>query len=292
MRRVCAVALVGAVPALLLAACGGDDPGGPGTPPPLTTSSGPAGGAATSVQTLQGATLRLVNFYLPEDGEPVNLDVLPGLAIGDQDGVEPIHTLELGESTDYFAPPASGDAAAMAFFTEGARAVDAKLMQYENTLPAGAQWTVVLSRGDSLDDTPSLAVQNFDDLPDETNGQTDIPAPAAGKGQIVGSAIGLLNVMDDENDSFKYGIPGQGCLAAPSDDLDLNVGGTAQIPFDVDPGTVQVAAYDPVKDIGCAGEPAIDPVEVEVVAGERTYVFAWSRTDDPADRELLVLPTD
>lgn len=288
MRRVCAVAVV---PVLLLAACGDDLPTGGGGLPPLTTPSGPVGGAPTSVQTLEGAKLRVVNFYLPEDGEPVNLDVLPGLAIGDQDGVEPIHTLELGDSTDYFAPPASGDAAVMAFFPEGARAVDDKLMQYENTMPKGAQWTVVLSRGDSLDDTPSLALQVFDDLPDETNGYYDIPAPAAGKGQIVGSAVALVNVMDQDNDSFKYGIPGQGCLAAPSDDLDLNVGGTAQIPFDVDPGTVQVAAYDPEKDIGCAGEPVIDPVEVESAAGERTYVFAWSRTADPADRELFVLPT-
>lgn len=288
MRRVCAVAVV---PVLLLAACGEDVPTGGGGLPPLTTPSGPVGGAPTSVQTLEGAKLRVVNFYLPEDGKPVTLDVLPGLAIGDQDGVEPIHTLELGESTDYFAPPASGDAAAMAFFAEGARAVDAKLMQYENILPAGAQWTVVLSRGDSLDDTPSLALQVFDDLPDETNGYYDIPAPAAGKGQIVGSAVALVNVMDQDNDSFQYGIPGQGCLAAPDDGLNVNVGGTSQVPFDVDPGTVQIAAYDPEQDISCSGEPALDPVEVEIAAGERVYVLAWSRTDDPADRELFVLPT-
>lgn len=288
MRRVCAVAVV---PVLLLAACGEDVPTGGGGLPPLTTPSGPVGGAPTSVQTLEGAKLRVVNFYLPEDGKPVTLDVLPGLAIGDQDGVEPIHTLELGESTDYFVPPASGDAAVMAFFPEGARAVDDKLMQYENTMPKGAQWTVVLSRGDSLDDTPSLALQVFDDLPDETNGYYDIPAPAAGKGQIVGSAVALVNVMDQDNDSFQYGIPGQGCLSAPDEGLNVNVGGTSQVPFDVDPGTVQVAAYDPEQDISCSGEPVLDPVEVEIAAGERVYVLAWSRTDDPADRELFVQPT-
>lgn len=244
---------------------------------------------------MPGVKVRLVNLYLPEQGQPEKVDVLPGLAFGDQLAtLEPIHTLGLGESTDYFEPPATDDksTAAMAFFPEGKRTDDDKLIQYQDSMAPNAQWTVVMTRGDSLDNDskPSMGYHNLDDK-SGPGGQMNVPEPAAGKGQIVGHAGALINVLWQDDNSFTFGIPGKGCLTHTDENLSLNVGGTSAVPFDVDPGTVQLAAYDAV-DVECSGDPEIGPVDVEVVEGKRTYVLVFTRSEDPDGRELLVLPTD
>jgi hypothetical protein len=288
-RRLCAALAVSAV---LLTACGGPDPV-PSGPLPSIPSTGDAT-APTSAPTMAGVKIRLVNLYLPAEGEPEQVDVYSGLAIGDVQG-EPIHTLELGEVTEYFEPPAStpdGEEAALAFFPEGKRAVDDKLIQFTQTMKQGDQWTVVLNRALTSDGTPSMGFQNLNDVTAGDPGQMNVPGPPAGKGQIIGYANALTDVLGQDDNSFNYGIPGKGCLEGPEEaNLDVNVGGTAAVPFDLEPGTVQVAAYDAV-DVECSGKPELEPVEVEVVEGKRTYVMVFTRSEDPADREFLVVPTE
>lgn len=242
---------------------------------------------------MAGVKMRLVHLYLPEEGQAEKVDVYPGLAIGDVQG-EPIHTLELGEVTEYFEPPATedGSTAVLAFFPDGKRRVDDKLVQYQDSMAPNAQWTVVLTRGTERGDgKPSLGYQNLDDQAAD-EGQVNVPAPAAGKGQIIGYAHALTDTLGEDDNSFKYGIPGKGCLTPVGRDNEgVNVGGTQAVPFDTDPGTVQVAAYDGV-DVECSGKPELDPVEVEIVEGKRTYVMVFTRSEDPADREFLVIPTE
>lgn len=280
--------------AALLAGCSGGDPvlERQPAPPAATTDAGP--GSPTTLPTLTGAKIRLVNLYLPPEGQPEKVDVYAGIAIGEEVAGEPIHTLGLGESTEYFEPPATtdGSSAVLSFFPEGVKAVDDLLINFEQTMADGDQWTVVLSRGtERSDGKPPFGFQTIGDKA-AASGQAAVPEPGAGKGQVIGFGGALVNLLGQEDNSFTFGVPGKGCLT-PADPAmqGVNVGGTSVVPFDVDPGTVEVAAYDAV-DVECSGKAEIGPVDVEVTEGRRTYVFTFTRSEDPSDRELLVLPTE
>lgn len=269
----------------LVAGCGGEEPGD--QLPRPTEPAGPA--PSTTPPTAQGVQVRVVNLYVPQQ-PPEAVDLVPDVLFTDPADVTPFDTVALGESTDYFEPPAdNGGWVSMSFFAEGDTDPEGKLFDVHEEMPAGAQRTILLLTSTMTSGNPAMGLQQLDDLAAGADPQSDWPAPKPGKAQVVGNATALNELIPSDENTFLYGSPGAGCLDR-SDPVNFasNVGGTQSIPYDVNPGTVEVAAYA-ASDLECGGDPVIDPAQVEAAEGSRTYVLAWSRSDNLADAELLVL---
>ena len=289
-----AVAL-GAVTAslLLLAACGGgssagssssegastagaDDAGSPST----TAAPAPDPGA----ETVDGAKIRIVNLYAPGGEASGPVVVLAGQRASEEP--EPIETIDFGEVSDYFAPPAPGGNLSFSLYPEGAYEDGDRLMQVSETMVEGDQATLVLTTAENSEGPTGATQTLFEELgPSSTASANVIDEAPSGQGLVLGNARAVEG-LEGTSGGYQFGIPGTGCLE-PSDGNKILVGGTATVPFAVDPGPTEIAAYA-FDDQECAS-PVVGPASVDLGAGDRAYVLVYG---SGPERDLLVLPVD
>jgi hypothetical protein len=99
-------------------------------------------------------------------------------------------------------------------------------------------------------------------------------------------------ILGKGHKGFRFGTPGEGCLSPAGEKsrpgISISIGGRgAALTYDVAPGALQVAAYEIDDGKPCSGTPRIGPVEIDVAAAGRTYLFAYGT--GPDDLRLLPL---
>jgi hypothetical protein len=279
--------------AAILAACGGggsSSEGGAATTEAKTgggaTTTADTGGGSTSASTVEGAKVRIVNLYVPADGTPGSVDVLPGYTAAED--AEAVDTVPFGEAGEYFSPPATSDGRSVfSIYPEGSSSDDDRLMQVDQTIVKGDQVTILLTSGEDLDGKRTGSTQVFFEKagPDSSTEATE-PAPD-GKGLLLGNASAIENLGGDSG-GFTYGVPGSGCLE-DEDESSTLVGGTSTLRYPVEPGDVEVAAYA-FDDNDCSGEPVVGPDTVTLDAGQSAYAFVYGPTS--TDLSFLMVPIE
>ncbi len=286
---------------LLFAACGGG-----GSSKSSATTSPADGGTATNVTTStaaggsggngncftapgpQTAKVRFVNLFTNSTYPSSAIDVWQGYGGNDACGKK-LASLPYGTASDYIDVTASdtaGDWNTTAFVA-GSTTLDHQIISQSETWKGGEQLTIVFEGSDSGSGNPPSAGsdQVFFESHSDVNSSLDA---VPGKALLAIGAASIQYVVKDG--VWVAGNVGQPkCLPAvgDSDTTRNNIGGTSQLPYIVDPGTINLGLYR--RDPGtCTGTPDIGPVTIDAAAGSRTLVFVYGV--DPQNLKLLVLP--
>ncbi|MCU1368968.1 MAG: hypothetical protein JWO77_162 [Ilumatobacteraceae bacterium] len=292
LRRVLGITLA-VVVATGVAACGGGGSASDGSTATtaskgdeaVTTSEGTGGGAPTE-STVEGAKVRIVNLYVPAEGEPGAVEVLAGYTAAED--AQPAATVPFGEAGDYFAPPATSDGRSLfSLYPEGKTSDDDRLMQVDQTIVEGDQVTILLTAGETMEGARTGSTQVFfEQTGPSSNGAATEPAPGD-KGLLLGNASAIENLGGD-TDGFTFGTPGSGCLE-DEDESSTLVGGTSTLRYPVEPGAVNLAAYA-FDDNDCTGPPEVGPATTDLEAGDSAYAFVYSANG--TDLEFLLVPIE
>lgn len=257
-----------------------DTSGGTASP---TTASAPSGGSKTP--TLSGVRYRLVNLYLGPDG-PATIVATPGLRADAK--ATAVASVEYSSVSDPFAPPGRDESTSFSLYRSGEITDDARLIQVIQPGKRGEDWIVLVTGSKEADRVAGTIQLMRGGAPQaDTSGASSLQPPSAGKAQVVASGSGL-GQLDGDASSMRLGVPGQGCLVSSNpEDANTLLGGTSLLPYELDPGSVQLAGYD-LQDSSCSNTPVAPPVTIDAKAGQRTYVYAYGVT--AAERSLLVVP--
>jgi hypothetical protein len=234
------------------------------------------------------AKIRLVNLWVDEGtGAPVDVHMSPLMS----DERPLFQDVGFGTVTATTSVPAD---ARITFYRAGNAASGEEIATHflsSRDLEGGDQLTLVLGYTRPIREGGMTGVvEVFQDTGQFVSG--GMPARPVDGTLLVISVSPANRILGDARDSFTFGSRGQGCLRPagsppPSSGggaITTSLGGTAIITYDVQPGVQQIAAYG--SDTSqCEGSPRIGPVEVDVAAEGRTYLFAYGT--GPNDLRLL-----
>ncbi len=225
-------------------------------------------------------SLRFVNLFAFE-GPPPAVDVYRGF--NDASGRPVVGGLGFGRASDYLSMPEGRQS--FTVYRQGSTTDDGRIGYLTPNVPAKAVVTVLVQ---SNNQTPNPTFFELGSDPD--GGGTGSPPPP-GKALIWSSATAVQRLFSQSSVSFRYGIPGVGCL---SDTLGSVVSDPLvsiyPVAFAVEPGPRPVAAYS-AGDRQCSAPPVAGPVPVNLVAGSTYLVFLYGTGIQVHDLKLLVLPT-
>jgi hypothetical protein len=281
--------LIGLVAALSWAACGGD----------AAESELDAGEIASDADEAvpnddsgddPSATIRFVNLWVDE-GAGVAVDVHMSPLMGGERRL--FQNVAFGTVTETASVPAD---VRFEVYRAGEAGADQQIGTHflsSSDLEAGDRLTLVLGYTRPIREGGMTGgFEVFHDVGDVVSG--GMPARSVDGALLVVSVSPANRVLGDARETFTFGSPGQGCLrpagspppSTSPNAITTSMGGTAVITYDVEPGSHQIAAYgsDAVR---CEGSPRIGPVEVDVAAGGRTYLFAYAVGAD--DLRLLAV---
>jgi hypothetical protein len=163
---------------------------------------------------------------------------------------------------------------------------DALVAQFStvNVDDEGNQHTLVLA---PYDDADGVEVTNYWELPEPAlvgQSANALPPAVAGRGLLVAASdAGELTPV-------YVAAPGAGACTAPQPpaSLDLAVGGTSVLAYEVDPGTNELAFHSfDGQDFDCTGGPVLT-TSVTVEAGQRVLVLLHQ--DDAGELAAMALP--
>ncbi len=297
--------LLVAVAMLTLASCGGGG-GSKASSTPSTSSGG--GGATTTSDSSSGgggngkcfttpgkqtAKVRFVNLFTNSTYPSGDIDVLQGFSATDPCGKK-LATVPYGTASDYVdvtAADESGNWEVAGFAAGVTKDENHQIISQSETWKGGEQVTIVFMSQDPASGNGPTAGSDQAFFEKPTSADSNLPAAPAGKAIVaIGAASTQYTVKDG---SWRAGVAGvSGCLRS-ADDTDTrstNIGGTSQIVYPVDPGTLSLSLYRN-SDTGentCTGNVDIGPVTVDAQAGSRTLVFGYG--PDATHLKLLVLP--
>lgn len=278
---------------LLAAACGGGGGGGGGDEKSdqervqdaidealrdSTASSGDLEVPEAELEKVDGAKLRIANLYAA-DGEGRAIDVYWGF---DADTGKKFATLEYGEVSEYVVPETNatlasesdsdGSDVTVSYYLEGETEFETQIMTEDEAMGDGDQLTFAL--GWSEGGTGGTSQVIF-----EAGGDSPVPDPPGGKALLALVALGVDGV---EGGDFVTFDPGNDCT--PGEDVDI-LGNVAEV-LAIDPGSLEVRAYDANTECATGTEPAT----VDAEAGDRILVLAYGTDKD--DRALAVAPME
>jgi hypothetical protein len=240
-------------------------------------------GATASVGS--GAAVRVVNLVTLR-AKPTEIVVYDTTTAQPAD--RPLTRVAYGSASVYLRPATDqiGPGSTTLSFYRPGRPTNARLLgQWNEILHAGDQVTVLV--GPNLLH-PSPPVPVFTATQWERGGPMPLAVPSAGKALVLGNGFALGVIPRPSTFGVQYGIPGHGCLVPAPDSTGAvhDIGGTDTVPLEVDPGTIQVAAYS-TDDTSCTKRPEIRPVSIQTHPGDRVYVLAFGTQ---RNLHLLVAP--
>jgi hypothetical protein len=246
----------------------------------LLDDLGSGGGSdGPTFEQVDGLEVRFANVYSDDDGGHA-VDVYWGGS--PEDGVLAL-TLEYGEVSDYIPAQIQTDtmieqtSPTMTFTVAGKTDEDSVLMAGIQGTPTGTtQQTFVLGSdrdaGGTVNALFGSIVEEGEDYP--------LSSPPSGKGYLYLVTTGI-DALDDLDGGFVELGSHDTCLTTEM--ADGNAGGAMA----VDPGTVNVEAYD--VNHQCTPEwQATDPIDVSIGDGDRVLLFIYG--PNPDDRQLTVAP--
>lgn len=267
-----------AVSALLIPTCGGE--------PARDEAPGPeVGGGVEAAATTSAATIRIVNLWV-DDGSPAAIDVLMKPMLGEQRPL--FENVAFGATSSAAAIPADVRLEVYRPGESGRGNDVGGLFLDSNDLEAAGHLTVVVSYHPPLTDGgPTAGFDVFHDSGELVIGSMPV-RPV--EGALLVAFVSPMNRVLGSRASLTFGIPGAGCLrpagSTSSGGITTTVGGTAALTYDVPPGMHAIAAWD-AGSTRCEGAPRIGPVDVDVAATSRTYVFAYATA--PEDLRLVAV---
>jgi hypothetical protein len=279
---------------LSLAGCAGEPPEAelPAEEPEAAAEASPPEGAAESGPT---ATIRLVNLWVDGGGggTGASIDVTSKGMFTSEEAL--FEGVGFGEVTGTTTVPADVRLSVYRAGTVGHEEDEGGHFLTDTELEPGSVLTLVVSYHDPITEGGGTAgISIFYDTGPYVAGSMPV-RPVDGV-LLVASATPLAWVLGDDHEALTFGSPDGGCLrpagspapGAGPGAITVSMGGTAAMTYDVTPGTVAVAAWG--KDAtSCGGAPRIGPIDVEVDAEGRTYVFAYGTGLD--DLRLLTVPS-
>lgn len=273
---------------LALAACGSDGGEAESAVPSGTEAESPDppfGGADPD----PAASIRFVNLWV-EDGAGASVDVHMRGMRGDE------HVLfeNVGSGTVTATAPVPPDVWLNVYRADDAGTGDPVATHFlsRSDLGAGTRLTLVLTYFRPIrEGGMASAVGVFQDTGNFITG--GMPARPVDGALLVADLSAVTRVLGETHEPLQFGTPGSGCLrpagspppSAGSGAITTSVGGTAVVTYDVAPGSHRIAAY-PMDDVRCDGPPRVGPVEVDVAADGRTYIFVYAMGPD----DLRLLP--
>jgi hypothetical protein len=286
--QTCLTGSLGLTALIFVGACSGGEP----APDPADRTAAAAESADNAAPAPpDAATIRLANLWI-DSGQPAPVDVIINPILGEDtplfEGVQPgTVTAVSGLPADVWLEVyrqggyGSEEAVGSHFLTENDMRPSDRI-----TLVLG--WTRPLGEGGS-----TAGIDIFFDSGEFVTGT--MPARPVDGGMLVAWVSPLNRRLGENRETLTFGIPGKGCLrpagspppSAGASAITTSIGGTAAITYDVPPGTHPIAAWrsDSPR---CEGDPLIGPVDVTVIAGDRSYLIAWGA--GVSDMRLLFLP--
>lgn len=287
-RSLAALTLV----AVAIAACGGptgNEGGGPTKAPAAPTGAGGGVGGGTGGGTGGGlpshAKVRLVNAYVPLNGDPGPVDVYPQPFV--LDGAKPLITVPYGTVSDWFDPTVADEQGDMflSVYWQGTTGNGNALMSQTETLKGGEMITFFLATASSTQDGGRRygSMQAFFGHP--TGDDFGQPTPGSGKGLLIVDTVGADQVLSDAaTHSWDFSL-GSGCQKAIGDDQYTltAIGPGSAATYELDPGSYTGSVHSYVSDSqdarDCANAPLVGNIPVSVVAGETTVLFVHAAKD-------------
>lgn len=299
--------LLAASATLVLASCGGggsskasstpSTSGGGGDAATTTTSGGGGGsggnGKCFSTPGKQTARVRFVNLFTNATYPSGGVDVWQGFSATDSCGKK-LATVPYGTASDYIdvtAADESGNWEVSGFPAGVTKDEDHQIISQSETWKGGEQVTIVFMGQDPTSGNGPSAGSDQAFFEKPTTDESSLPAAPAGKAILaIGAASTQYTVKDG---AWHAGVTGvSGCLKSAEDteNTSTSIGGTSQIVYPVDPGSLSLSLYR-TSDTGvttCTGKVDIGPATVDAAAGSRTLVFGYG--PDATHLKLLVLP--
>ena len=227
--------------------------------------------------------VRVMNLYaIGDGGVGPTLDIYPSLENVFDNSPQPsgakplIAGLAFGQVSDYvtvFARP--GNQGQLSYYRAGTR--DAAGCLFGCTPPsgfkAGDQATVIV---DSMKDSRDVVGAGF--LTSYEHGSTEMPAPDAGLGMIIGMSAAATWTV-----TFVEWSTGGTCLRNSIDSQTFNGG----VGFELAPGTIQLQAWETAT-FTCTTTHLAGPTAVTVAAGARQYAIVYGSSK--TDMRILAVP--
>lgn len=250
---------------------GGNSSGG-------VSSGGPTGQNETKL--VDGAHIRVVNLYSAAIGQPLAaMDIRIGAIDSERDLSAPVANAVFGGVSGYFTPSLLG-----ASIYDAAKPGSAGQVKFgfgsRRGYKRGERVTLVLhARDDSSG--PSLASYELDESKaDDGTGSSFDPAPGLAAVGITSTAAAGLDARGVPT-GFYLGAQGQpGCFGG-----DGLIGGTTTEFFVFPPGATTLKLHNA---IGCADQPSIPPIVLNLTAGSRTWIVIGGT--GPGDLRGVVIP--
>jgi len=230
-------------------------------------------------------SVRIVNLYRGADGKGVAVDVYLGKGVP---GTTPTVTLPFGQASQYLPVPTPPPH--LLFYpaqqkTEKSRLFDLDMQQQVGpgtpVSVTGEQVTVLIAPA-----TPDAPGASITVVREWSSSRFALYAPKPGIAIVVGWAGGVQSADPQQRPTFRFGVPGKGCLRhlMPGEEI---VTAANFSPFEAPKGRPAIAVYA-AADERCTGSPVAGPREVLTFVQGRTFVFVHG--PDPGHVDLLALP--
>lgn len=238
------------------------------------------------------ATIRLVNLWVDE-GSGTSIDVTSKPMMGSERPL--FEDVGFGELTGTATVPEDVRLSVYRSGEAGSAEEVGSLVLTSGDLQPGRRLTLVVSyHRPFTEGGRSAAIAVFYDTAERVTG--GMPVRPVDGAFLVADVGPATRVSGEDHESLTFGTPGDGCLRPAGTDAPgseagattVSLGGTGVLTYDVPPGTTSIAAWGEGH-TSCGGTPRVGPIDVEIAAAGRTYVFAYGT--GPDDLRLVAVPS-